>query len=70
MTTQLTRAQAAERAVTLVTAALTSGSIKLLGPQGGDTIKDTVANLAKADAEYLSILINGITQSIKAPNAA
>jgi len=53
---------ATKAAVEVVKSALESGSVKLLGPNH----QDDVETFAKADATYLSSLLNQIVTQLKA----
>ena len=59
-----TPAAAHIHAVNLVSAALGSGMIKLLGP---DIDEEMSANRAKKDAEYLNALINSVGKNLSLP---
>jgi hypothetical protein len=54
--------EATKTAADVVTAALGSGALKLLGP----THQDDVQVYAKADAAYLAALINQLAEQLKA----
>lgn len=64
MTTSFTRSDASSHAVAIVKAALENGAIKLNGPMG----RNTAAEYAVQDAEYLATLVNELTEKIKSPN--
>jgi hypothetical protein len=64
MATTFNRAQASDRAIELVKAALESGVIKLNGPMGAGGPESYAGN----DAKYLAKLVNDLAENIKSPD--
>lgn len=60
----LSQVATTDRVITLVTAALQSGSIKLLGASTGGNKDSSKAN-AEADAAYLTTLLEKLADTVK-----